>query len=523
MRLLKQHIVILLAVLMTACGGSSETDGGNGSQTLAEARTISSNIAHSDTVKEGYTLEFTAVDAAASPYFTLYLWEPEILSNQGTVTQAALEVHIYPDGGAGETCTPTWTGSNVATCQFSISNASQLNLDITNNSGGDVSYMYIFMPGNTPDDGSIASPHRIPDSVIYDTYISETAGIVGNVIDDSAYYIVNSGSAGTAFDTAIIAVAGGDGSNLAIELYDESTYTNSIYSCADLSSFSCDTIYNLTANTDYYLKVTNNGGTTDWIVYQLDMTPSNAVYVDNGINIYFSEYTYTYSGEAFSAYMFDSSGVAVAGIWAADIWADIVAMPAGGATVKLKTLDANGCVTATDAPRIDTGIYTIVTGTKLESGGTSGPGTTSPTTCTSASGYIRIATAGESKIVDMSDIDAYSSITMFPYAMTNLGINAVSGTTSSSLYCSVYDYNYTGADDKYRLGWAPIGATNGAVSQAWIGINVPQGGGYRIRCFADVNNDGVENSGDSVFDTTFYSNYVTSLEIDATTGWTAVP
>lgn len=509
--------------LLSACSGGGDSDGGNNSQTLAEARTISINIAHGDTATEAYTLEFTAVDAAASPYFTLYLWEPEILSNQATVTQAALEVHIYPDGGVGETCMPNWL-NNMATCQFSISNASQLNLDITNNSGGDVAYMYIFMPGDTPVDGSAVSPFRILDSVIYDTYISVTAGIVGGVSGDSSYYVVNTGNSGTAFDSEIFAVAGGDQSALSIDLYSDSAYaTAPVYSCADLSSLSCDTMFGLTANTDYYLKVTSNGSANPWIIYQLDLAPGNAIYIDNGININFSEFTYTYSGEAFSAYMFDSNGVAVAGLWAEDLWADIDAMPAGGATVKLKTLDANGCVTATDAPRIDTDFYTIVTGTKLESGGTTGPGTTSPAACASTSGYIRIATAGESKIVDMSTVSAFDSITMFPYEMTKLGINAVSGTTSDSLYCSVYDYNYTGADDKYRFGWAPLFAVNGDVSQSWIGINVPQGGAYRIRCFADMNNDGIENSGDSVFALPFYSNYVTSLQIDATTGWVAVP
>ena len=512
--------ILIMGSLATliACGGGGDggsTDGGNSSQLLAEARTISGNAVHSDTATEEYTLEFTAVDAAVSSSFTLYLWDLQFLTNQATVTQASLDVHIYPDGGIGETCTLFWS-NGLATCQFtSLNNSSQLNLDITNNSGADISYSYIFLPGTTtpPADGSLASPHRIPDSVIYDTYISVTAGIVGGTSGDSSYYVVNTGSAGTAFDSSIIAVTGGTNSELSLNLYSDSNFTNSVYSCADLSSMSCDTMYDLTANTDYYLKITSNGSTGEWIVYQLDLNPSNATYVDNGINVYFQDISSTYSGDAYSVYMFDSNGVAVAGVWA-----DAGTLPAGGATIKLKTLDADGCVTTTDAPRIDSGTYTFVSGTKLTS-----PGTTKPAACPS-SGYIRNATEGFSTIEDMSTIDAYSSVTMYPYTMTQLGINAVSGTSAPAIYCSVYDYNYTGADDKYRLGWAPIGGVvNGDVTTAWIGINVPQGGGYRIRCLADTNNDAIENSGDSVFELPFYSNYVTSLEIDATSGWTVVP
>ena len=503
-------------IALTACGGGGgSTDGGNSSQFLAEARTISGNDAHGDTATEEYTLEFTAVDAAASPSFTLYLWDLQLLTNQATVTQASLDVHIYPDGGAGETCTLFWS-NGLATCRFtSLNNSSQLNLDLTNNSGADISYSYIFLPGTTtpPADGSLASPHRIPDSVIYDTYIPVTAGIVGGTSGDSSYYVVNTGSAGTAFDRSIIAVTGGSNSELSLDLYSDSNFTNSVYSCADLSSVTCGTMYNLTANTDYYMKITSNGSAGAWIVYQLDLIPSNAAYVDNGINIYFQDISNTYSGEDYSVYMFDSNGVAVAGVWA-----DHGTLAAGGATVKLKTLDANGCVTTIDAPRIDSGTYTFVSGTKLTQ-----LGETRPAACASTSGYIRIATAGYSEQVDMSTITAFSSVAMYPYTMTKLGINAVSGTSSNTMYCSVYDYNYTGADDKYRLGWAPIGGVNGSITTAWIGINVPQGGAYRIRCLADMNNDAIENSGDSVFELLFYSNYVTSLEIDATTGWTVVP
>ena len=500
-------------VALTACGGGG-SGGGNNSQLLAEARTISGNAVHGDTATEAYTLEFTAADAAASPSFTLYLWDLQFLTNQATVTQASLDVHIYPDGGTGETCTLFWT-NGLATCQFnSLNNSSQLNLDITNNSGADISYTYIFLPGTTPVDGSIASPHRIPDSVIYDTDVSVTAGIVGGTSGDSSYYVVNTGNAGTAFEISpIIAATGGGNSELSLDLYSENTYTTSVYSCADLTSTSCDTIYNLTANTDYFLKITSNGSAGNWIVYQLDLIPSNATYVDNGINIDFQDISNTYSGEAYSVYMFDSNGVAVAGVWADD-----GTLAAGGATVKLKTLDANGCVTTTDAPRIDSGTYTFVSGTKLTQ-----LGETRPAACASTSGYIRIATVGYSEQVDMSTITAFSSVAMYPYTMTKLGINAVSGTSSNTMYCSVYDYNYTGADDKYRLGWAPIGGVNGSITTAWIGINVPQGGAYRIRCLADMNNDAIENSGDSVFELLFYSNYVTSLEIDATTGWTVVP
>jgi len=504
--------MIGLLVSLTACGGDDGDDGGgNSSQFLAEARTISSNAVHGDTVTEEYTLEFTAADAAVSPSFTLYLWDLQFLTNQATVTQAALDVHIYPDGGSGEMCALFWA-NGFATCQFtSLNNASQLNLDFMNNSGADISYMYIFLPGTTPVDGSLASPHRIEDSVIYDTYIPETAGIVGGVSGNSSYYVANTGSSGVAFDSSAI-ITGGGNSELSIDLYNESTYTTSVYSCADLTSSACGLMYGLTANTDYYLKITSNGSADDWIVYQLDLIPSNATYVDNGINVNFQDISNIYNSEAYSVYMFDSNGVAVAGVWADD-----GTLTAGGATVKLKTLDANGCVTTTDAPRIDNGTYTFV------SGSDGSPATTKPTACAS-SGYIRNATAGYSTIVDMSTIDAYSSVTMYPYTMTNLGINAVSGISSSAMYCGVYDYNYAGADDKYRLGWAPIGGVvNGSVTTAWIGVNVPQGGGYRIRCFADVDNNGIENSGDSVFELPFYSNYVASLEIDATSGWTVVP
>ncbi len=507
-------LVVSSLIALTACGGGGNTDGGNSSQFLAEARTISGNAVHGDTATEEYTLEFTAVDAAVSPSFTLYLWDLQFLTNQATVTQASLDIHIYPDGGTGESCTVNWS-TGLTKCQFtSLNNSSQLNLDLTNNSGADISYSYIFLPGTTLADGSLASPHRIPDSVIYDTYIPVTAGIVGGVAGDSSYYVVNTGSAGTAFDRSIIAVTGGSNSELSLDLYSDSNFTNSVYSCADLSSTSCDTMYGLTANTDYYLKITSNGSAGAWIVYQLDLIPSNAAYVDNGINIDFQDISNTYSGEAYSVYMFDSNGVAVAGVWA-----DHGTLAAGGGAVKLKTLDANGCVTTIDAPRIDSGTYTFVSGTKLTQFGE-----TKPAACTSTSGYIRIATKGFSIDVDMSTISAYGAITMYPYTMANLWITVVSGTSSNAVYCSVYDYNYTGADDKYRLGGkTSIGGINGDVARTWVGINVPQGGSYRIRCLADMDNDGIETSGDSVFELPFYSNYDALKEIDATSGWTVVP
>ncbi|MDH5355113.1 MAG: hypothetical protein OEY09_11780 [Gammaproteobacteria bacterium] len=511
--------------MLTACGGGGGSNGGNNSQSLREARTLWSNLTHNDGVTEAYTLEFTAVDAAASN-FTLYIWGAEFVPpNPGT--PVALDVHIYPDGGAGESCSLSLADNTVVdSCQFTQNNTNQLNLDITNNSGNPVTYEYIFLPGTTPVDGSMASPFRILNSVIHDTDVAWTAGIVGGA-GSSSYYVANTGADTTSLGTSELIAVLGNNSELTIEMFSDSDYSVPVDEC---SSGGCYSFYNLTANTDYYLKITNNGsGTSNPIIYQLDLTPGNDSIFDYGLQVSATLGSGS-AGLPYSVYMFDSSGVAQAGLWSNNVLSGD-----GSIYTTMKTIDANGCVTNTNASQVTSGTYSFVL--SMHSGlavfyGVS-PLTDKPTACAGTDGYISNGYEGGVTTLDMSTVDPVYGVNLASDAgstlagTSSLQLDIVTGSVQaiSQLTCSAYMSGYTGTDDKNRLATFTQPVGSGTANFSTGDLLRLAAGSYRLYCLSDEDNSGGESTGDLVFDTTFdMPDISTNIAhpVDATTGWSAL-
>lgn len=523
MNLIKLFSVILVAILATACGGGN--DGGNNSQSLTEARTLMMNISHSDTVTEAYTLEFTSTDAAASSNFTLYIWDAEFVPpNPGT--PVVLDVQIYTDGGTTESCAPSLAdNTSVFTCQFALNNANQLNLDITNYSGDSVTYQYIFLPGTTPTDGSMANPYRIPNSVIHDTDVSTTSGIVGGS-GSSSYYVANTGADTTSLGTSELIAVLGNYTELTIEMFSDSDYSTAVDEC---SSGGCYSFYNLTANTDYYLKISNNGtGSSNPIIYQLDLTPGNDSIFDYGLMVSLAKGAVV-ADQPYSVYMFDSAGVVQAGLWTNNLMTS-----SGTLNATMKTIDANGCVTNTDASQVTSGTYTFVTSImnlNAVNNLSVTPWVDKPSACAGSDGYLSNGFEGGVITLDMSTVDPSIGVNLVTdaggtWGTSDLSISIVTGGVASTkqIACSVYMSTYTGTDDKNRLASfsQPVEFDTATFNTDYI-LRLATGS-YRLYCFSDEDSSGGESSGDLVFDTTITMDTSTTsqLAVDATTGWSAL-
>lgn len=512
-KILPRLLFLWVLLSLNACGGGGSSGGGNNAASLIDARTAYTVNAHGAGVKESYTLAFNSADKSVANNFTLYIWGANDTQALGTNIQ--LQIDIYPDGGTAESCVPTWSANKMASCQFTASsNATNLNLDITNNSTVDATYSYIFLPSTSIGDGGISAPYVIPATVISDTNAA-TFGGVGNSTGASSYYTFNTGTNNT-FDISPLIALNATPADLTVSLYSDIGFTTLVNTCV-LNA--CTSFSGLTTGTDYYLKVSSNGTTaSDFIIYQLDLYPSNAAPpIDYGINVSFGYGSWA-TGYTYSAYLFDSNGVAVAGVWG-----NSGTFSSAGANIKLKTLDMNGCITTTDAPQITSGIYTLVSTVR----DTSVLAYVKPSTC-AGTGFIINAPNGQSLTVDMSAYTGGAPIAANADSTAYLTMDVNTGTSATNLYCDVYDGNSSSAnDEKYRLAHFVSPMTAGAVSLTGIADYLPLGGYYSLQCIADNTGDGIRNTGDSVFSLKFSMppNGISYYYINATNtaAWTTVP